>query len=250
MKVQLINFTGMGQLNPSDWAARHLIYIKNTRLTQGQETRGMIEAWPAGKIEEELKYIADTIRSSWEFIEYTFEITDVTRAFTHQMVRTRTASYAQQAQRVVDMKGFGYLTPQTVVDAHRQGLWTGIMASIAQAYKELQDAGIPNQDCRGVIPTNAYTNIIAKLNLRTLADLVGKRENLRAQGEYADVVRLMKKEALHVHPWIAPFLNPERAKTPALDKILAAALGSAGPLDKPEVNQALKELDLLKGVWG
>ena len=250
MKVALINYTGMGMPSPSDWAARHLCYIKNTRLTQGQETREMIAGWPADKLAGELDYIAKTIRSSWEFIDYTFEITDVTRAFTHQLVRTRTASYAQQAQRVVDMGHFGYLLPATVTEARREGIWNAVMANIAAAYRELQGAGVPNQDCRGLIPTNAYTNIITKMNLRTIADLVGKRENLRAQGEYADVVREMKRLALGVHPWIAPYLNPERSKTPALDQILAKELGNAGPLDKPHVNEALKELDALKGVWG
>ena len=37
--------------------------------------------------EEELKYVFGTIGSSWEFVDYIFLITDVSRAFTHQAVR-------------------------------------------------------------------------------------------------------------------------------------------------------------------
>src|SRR5258705_6882218 len=96
------------------YAARLLVYTKNTRLQQGTETQAAIEAMSPLEIITELDYMAKTIRSSWEFAEYTFEIKNVTRAFTHQLVRTRTGSYAQQAQRVVDMKNFGNTKPDTV----------------------------------------------------------------------------------------------------------------------------------------
>lgn len=250
MKVTLIDFTGAGHADPADYAARLLIYTKNTRLTQGEETREKILQMDTMKIKEELNYIATTIRSSWEFVDYTFEVQGVTRAFTHQFVRTRTASYAQQAQRVADMSEFESLLPATVVLNNKAGLWTTCMQMINSVYKELREVGVPAQDARGVLPTNVLTNIIAKMNLRTLADLVGKRENLRAQDEYADVIRQMKIAVQRVHPWVEPFINPERTRTPALDALLKDALGNSSPIDKPEVNKALKELDALKGIWG
>ena len=60
-----------------------------------------IEGWSAQKRQNEIEYMANTVPSSWEFCDYSFMITGVTRAFTHQLVRTRTASYAQQAMRVL-----------------------------------------------------------------------------------------------------------------------------------------------------
>lgn len=250
MKVTLIDYTGNGHPDPL-YAARLLVYTKNTRLEQGIETRTKVSMMPQEELTKELHYIATTIRSSWEFVDYVFEIRDVTRAFTHQLVRTRTGSYAQQAQRVVDMSGFGSLTPDTAKNNLKAlAAWEATMAAIQDGYRALKELGVPAQDCRGVLPTNVYTNIIAKFNLRTLADLIGKRKNLRAQGEYADVARAMEKEVLAVHPWTESFLNPERTLTPALDKLLKDALGDGGPLDKPEVNAALKELDALKGTWG
>jgi flavin-dependent thymidylate synthase len=250
MKVTLIDYTGNGHPDPL-YAARLLVYTKNTRLEQGVETRAKVSMMPQEEIAKELHYIATTIRSSWEFVDYVFEIRDVTRAFTHQLVRTRTGSYAQQAQRVVDMSGFGSLTPDTCKnDPEVLAVWHETMAAIQTGYAKLKELDVPAQDCRGVLPTNVYTNIIAKFNLRTLADLIGKRKNLRAQGEYADVARAIEAEVLAVHPWTDNFLNPERTLTPALDKLLKDALGDGGPLDKPEVNAALKELDSLKSVWG
>lgn len=249
MKVNLISYTGHGSPDPM-YAAKLLVYTKNTRLEQGADTRAKIDAMTAEELKKELDYIAGTIRSSWEFVDYVFEIQDVTRAFTHQLVRTRTGSYAQQAQRVVDMHTFEVLMPQTVGDCDVEEVWSDCMAQIRAAYNQMSSAGVPNQDCRGVLPTNVLTNIIAKFNLRTMADLLAKRKNARAQGEYADVAREMERLILEVHPWTEPFINPERNRTPALDALLKEALGAKGPLDLPEVNKALKELDGLKAVWG
>lgn len=250
MQVDLIYFTGMGYADPY-FAARLMAYTKNTRLEQGGDTFHQFLGMPVPELEKELDYMSKTLRSSWEFCDYVFQIKDVTRAFTHQLVRTRTGSYAQQAQRVVDMAQFKAVMPNTVssIDGAKE-VWGATMEAIAAGYENLQLFDIPNQDRRGLLPTNVCTNIIAKFNLRTLADLVAKRKNLRAQGEYADVARAMEAQVLKVHPWANPFLNPDRLQTPALDQLLKKALGDRSPVDKPEINAALKELDNLKGTWG
>lgn len=250
MKVSLINYTGFGHPNPL-FAAALLAYTKNTRLEQGEDGFARFLAMSAEELEPELKYIAGTLRSSWEFVRFHFQINGVTRAFTHQFVRTRTASYAQQAQRVVDLSGAEVAKPDSITaDPVASDAWDRAVHFIRQAYKAAQQAGAPNQDARGIVPTNILTNISAEMNLRTLADLVGKRQNLRAQGEYADVVRGMVKCVLEVMPWVEPFLYPERTRTPALDALLKDVLGNRSPIDAPDVNAALKELDTLKATWG
>ena len=88
MKVKLINYT--------DDAKNLLLFTKNTRLMNVENAYDAIKKWPDEKKQGELDYMLRTIKSSWEFVEYTFDIRDVTRAFTHQFVRTRQASYAQQ----------------------------------------------------------------------------------------------------------------------------------------------------------
>ena len=99
MKVTLVNYT-------SD-AKDLLLFTKNTRLMNVPNAYDMIKDWEEEKKQEELDYMLKTIKSSWEFIDYVFEIRDVTRAFTHQFVRNRLGSYAQQSQRTVDMEAFG-----------------------------------------------------------------------------------------------------------------------------------------------
>jgi thymidylate synthase ThyX len=150
------------------------------------------------------------------------------------------------------MSTFESLKPDTVVSAgeEAEAVWDFTMDIISNSYHTLQMVGIPNQDCRGLLPTNVLTRIMMKCNLRTLADLIGKRKNLRAQGEYGDVAKQMHDLVLDLLPWTDKFFDPDRTTTPALDKLLTTALGNASPIDKPELNSALKELDALKGIWG
>lgn len=250
MQVSLIYYTGMGHPIP-DFAARLLAYTKNTRLEQGEDTLNRFLTMPFEELAPELEYIANTIRSSWEFVDFTFQVKDVTRAFTHQLVRTRTASFAQQTQRVVDLSGVGVEKPEMIsIDLESSEAWDLAVEAAMAAYTTAKSRGIPSQDARGIVPTNIKTNIILKVNLRTLADLVGKRQNLRAIGEYGEVIRRAAAEAEKVMPWIRPFLYPERLATPALEQILRERLGTGSPVDDKILIDALKELDKLKGIWG
>lgn len=180
-----------------------LLYTKNTRLQGAQSLQDIVE-WPEAKKLEHLSYMRDTIRSSWEFVDYTFEINDVTRAFTHQLVRTRAGSYAQESQRTVDVRDNGYLTPDSMDEV--EGYHNAMATSLAE-YECMIEDGHPVQDARGVLPTNMHTNIIAKFNLRTLSAMAEVRLCTRTQGEYQDVFRAMLAEVLKVHPWAEEFIQ-------------------------------------------
>lgn len=212
MKVQLVNYT--------DDAVNLLIFTKNTRLMNDEDAYTKVSEWPEQKKQEELDYMLKTIRSSWEFIDYTFNIRDVSRGFTHQFVRTRQASYAQQSQRTVDMHGFGYYTPPRVAENEvAKALYDDAMNQINEAYQALRDI-VPAEDARGVLPTNIHTNIVAKFNLRTLSEMAKSRLSPRAQGEYQEVFKLMVSEVVAVHPWAEPFLTPTEWAAPSMYKAL------------------------------
>jgi flavin-dependent thymidylate synthase len=213
MKVKLINFT-------ID-AVNLLLFTKNTRLMNDEDAYSKISSWDEEKKQAELDYMLNTIRSSWEFIDYTFDIKDVTRGFTHQFVRTRQGSYAQQSQRTVDMQGFGYYTPDKIYkDETANIIYDDAMQTINDRYQELRNLGIPAEDARGILPTNIYTNIVAKFNLRTLSEMAKSRLSPRAQGEYQEVFKLMVKEVVAVHPWAEAFLTPKEWAAPSMAKPL------------------------------
>lgn len=200
MKVTLINYT--------QDADALLLFTKNTRLNLSPEVLDHINDWPAVRKTSELAYMAETIPSSWEFVHYAFLVEGVSRAYTHQQVRTRAASYAQQTLRVLDVsKGFQYVyternlaSPEAmqVIDEHR--------AATLTAYRKLIDLGQPPEDARGVLPTNIATNIVCGFNLRTLSELSRSRTGGRTQSEYRQVVNAMVDSVLAVHPWAERFL--------------------------------------------
>ncbi len=200
MEVTLINYT-------KD-ALDLLLFTKQTRLTLSPGLYDQIRAWPVEKKLEELEYMRHTIQSSWEFVDYVFLISGVSRAFTHQLVRHRHASYAQQAQRAVDMADFKYVTgPSIEADGKLLLDYQFTMGEIADAYDQLIKGGANRQDARGVLPTNIETNIIMKTNLRSLHDMALKRLCVKAQGEAQDVFRATIDAVIGVHPYFDKFLR-------------------------------------------
>src|SRR5215204_4358310 len=150
MNVELIDYTGMGHPDPF-WAAKKLIYIKSTRLERSMENYDRIMDLDGVALDEELKGIVMSIRSSWEFVHWTFEVTGISRACVDQILRTRHGSYAVQAMRVVDMGSFDMVLPETIrANAEACEVWEEMHARLQLAISELKALGIPNQDSRGL----------------------------------------------------------------------------------------------------
>jgi len=199
MKVTLISHT--------QEAKELLIFTKSTRLTMSPGLMDEIRAWPEEKKLAELDYMANTIPSSWEFVDYVFMIEGVSRAFTHQFVRSRQGSYAQQTMRVLNMGEYDYVMTDRVADnLDAFNVVNIVNENIRAGYNALIELGIPAEDARGILPTNISTNIVAKFNLRSFVDLAKSRTGGRTQNEYQKVMNAMVDEVLRVHPWAEKFL--------------------------------------------
>jgi flavin-dependent thymidylate synthase len=171
-------------------------------------TMDAIKAMTPEQKQAELDYMRGTIQSSWEFVDFVFCIEGVSRAFTHQLVRHRHNSYAQQAQRAVDMTGFDYVTGPSIKDnVTLNSIYDGAMGSISDTYNKLISAGANKQDARGILPTNISTNIIVKANLRSLHDMALKRLCVKAQGEAQDVFRAMVDAVVAIYPEFKDWLK-------------------------------------------
>lgn len=214
MKVTLIDYTGCGAADPARHAANVLVFTKSTRLQMDPGRMKAIEEMSWREITEELAYMAKTIPSSWEFVNYSFLIEGVSRAFTHQFVRTRTGSYAQQTMRVLNVTGFDYIAGPTVgtdstnaAASEADKLYDSTMKTIQQNYDKLINMGVAIEDARGILPTNICTNIVASFNMRVVCELVRKRSSSRTQGEYRAVLDAMKEEVIRIHPFAKMFLE-------------------------------------------
>ena len=182
-----------------------LIFSKSTRLNMSANNFGDILAFPDSDKNKELEYVFGTIKSSLEFVDYTIMIEGVTRAFTHQLVRHRVGvSFAQQSMRTVDASDFEYLATG---GCKGNEIYQSTMEIISEAYKSLIEQGIKPEDARGLLPTNILTNILMKINLRSLSDMMSSRLCNRAQGEFRNVMEEIKNKIIEIHPWTSSLLQ-------------------------------------------
>jgi flavin-dependent thymidylate synthase len=256
VKVTLIDHTGKGMSDPW-YAASLMIWTKRTRVEMSPGGIDEIMAWPNDKKIEELKYMAATVPSSWEFCDFTFLIEGVTRAFTHQLVRTRTMSYAQQAMQVLKMNqgdGWKYHTGVTIVGKPvAETIYHDTMNTIAESYSMLLKVdGIKTEDARGVLPTNILTNIVVKGNLRAWCDLLRKRASPRNQGatpgvdgEWTVAHRELRARMMEAMPWTELFLNRVADSVAADAYLLLEQIGKDGIDQKRLKTDITKHIDQL-----
>ena len=234
MKVTLINYTSN--------AAEMLILAKQTRIGATTERLEAVRAMSESEKQAALTYAAHSVPTAWEFVDYTFLLEGVSRAFTHQLVRTRTGSYAQQAMRVVDASDFGYMWDEWYKEhADALPIAESTLAAIKAGYTGLLAAGAPTEVARGVLPTNVTTNILCKFNLRALAQFITSRLSPRVAPEMRSVAAAMSDAVIAVHPWAKEFIYPYGGDYWRAIEQFAAEL----PSDKGM--ELLKILDKMRG---
>jgi flavin-dependent thymidylate synthase len=151
-----------------------------------------------------------------EAVNFHFMIEGVTRGFTHQMVRQRTAAYAQESTRFAvkeDMTTATALPPSLAgtvsFDQWAEGMgwdektgipeewgrfaserqkqrfrWDEAVKTVGSAYMDLVNTGMPAEDARGLMPTNITTRLNYITNLRGILDHAGNRLCTQAQFEW------------------------------------------------------------------
>lgn len=134
------------------------------------------------------------LKAPWEFMDFHFMVESVTRAFTHQMVRQRTAVFAQESLRFavkesIDARPGPHIESSS--DVH--GVWSHAVEQIWEAYKALIEMGVPAEEARGILPHDTLTRLNYKTNLRNLADHLGNRLCTQAQFEWRLVASQIRK---------------------------------------------------------
>lgn len=145
-----------------------------------------------------------------EFADFTFRISGVSRALTHQLVRHRMASYAQRSQRYCKEEGFDYVTPRSISsDEQAMQTYTQAIQTIRDAYVELLGMGVPAEDARMLLPNACCSEICVKMNLRELIHFCNERLCSCAQWEIRAMAREMVREVVAVAPALREFLVPK-----------------------------------------
>ena len=147
--------------------------------------------------------------SPFEHASFTFGISGVSRAMSHQLVRHRIASYSQKSQRYVAERGFLYVLPPSIRNNEEaRRLFAAEMAAIEQTYSRLVEAGIPREDARYVLPNACETQLVATFNARSLLNFFRLRCCTRAQWEIRAVANKMLLLVRKVAPTIFEKAGP------------------------------------------
>ncbi len=167
------------------------------------------DMWPrllSGEIDREKQadFVAKVLESGHdspiEHASFTFAVSGISRACSHQIVRHRIASYSQQSQRYVDGSDMDYILPPAIARIpEAKERFEAFMAEVGSAYRDLKDIleahgrkDKAKEDARFVLPQAAETKIVITMNCRALLHFFHLRCCLRAQWE----VRAMAEEML------------------------------------------------------
>lgn len=128
------------------------------------------------KIEEKgkkfLKHLIDSgHHSPLEHANFTISFSGVSVLFEQFLIEHRLASYTVRSRRYVDFSQSGYVVPDFFQENSNFD-YSSFMEYFFDFYRELTDAGVPEEDARYILPYSFKSNIVATLNVRELGRLI------------------------------------------------------------------------------
>lgn len=153
-----------------------------------------------GKHDISEKRVFNCLRAGHESVlehaSATFDIGDVSRACTHQLVRHRLASYSQQSQRYsrvdVNRNDWYVIPPDILEDDYKRIPYERMMHQYAEQYKWAWDSGLRAEDARYLLPEACKTEIVVSMNAREFFHFLDTRLSHRAQWEIRYLAEAMK----------------------------------------------------------
>lgn len=169
---------------------------------------GSQEAWSLAQGAAEFKHV---IPNALETVVLTFSMDGLSRATTHQLVRTRVgAVFGQFSQRANNVSQFNMRVPQILEERMPPGALRRYQESITHLNRFYESAikhGVPFQDARYVIPEGVETSLTASYNLLSLISTIKRRICNRMQWEVNYVARLMADQVVEALPWVGKALR-------------------------------------------
>jgi thymidylate synthase (FAD) len=152
-----------------------------------------------------------------EFDGWIFGIENVSRTLTHQLVRKRLASYAQESMRYTSQGGeYKIILPKSLMDKTAEVSLPVIysagetiemslslieLAGIChQWYESMLAQGVPNEDARFGLLEASKTKIMVYMNTHGLLDFFGERTCRCSQWEIRGIAIDMLRQALEADP--------------------------------------------------
>lgn len=146
-----------------------------------------------------------------EHASFTFAISGVSRALSHQLVRHRLASYSQSSQRYVKVEDLEYVCPPSLCDETSVGraYFLYSLERAVHAYQAMIADSVPAEDARFVLPNATATNIVMTMNCRSLLHFLEERCCYRAQWEIHRMAMGMMDCMVDELPEVFNFAGPK-----------------------------------------
>lgn len=116
----------------------------------------------------------------------TFRVEGISRACSHQFVRSKHLDFLQRSQRYCSEEEFEYVDYPDM-DEESQMLYRSTMGELNDTYKQLMELGIRKEDARMVLPNAATTELVVTGNLNAWKDFIALRTDKAAQWEIRQV---------------------------------------------------------------
>jgi flavin-dependent thymidylate synthase len=154
------------------------------RMYEGKPTYSLNDISHADRSKYWQAAMETHLKAPLEAVTFHFFIEGVDRAFTHQMVRQRTACYAQESMRfaVVEDLAQKVQLPLTIrAGSDEAAAWERAITGIQEVYDYLVNNGVPAEEARGLLPHCTPTRLNYITNLRSLLEHAGNRLCTQAQ---------------------------------------------------------------------
>lgn len=146
------------------------------------------------------------LNTPFESVIFHFLLEGVDRSFTHQLVRTRMARYAQESLRFAVVEELAERVPfppalakETEANRGLRAVWAHAVSDLEHAYEALVDNGVPAEEARGLLPHAVQTRIHFVVDYRTLIKMAGERLCTQAQFHWRIVFAQIANAIQHYH---------------------------------------------------
>lgn len=141
--------------------------------------------------------------SPLEHVSFTFSIEGISRACLAQLTRHRMFKFNVQSQRYVDAKHFGCEMPSSIaLNEEASYVFMDFINGVMEAYKDLQNLGIPKEDARSILPQATTCNLVVTCDLHNFRNFLRQRLCKEAQEEIRELADRMNSQVKKYIPFV------------------------------------------------
>ena len=132
------------------------------------------------------------------FAYATFKIEGISRACSHQLVRSKHLDYLQESQRYVNQKDAAFVFPDIpLVMKHMVG---DAYYAAYKLYDVLVESGVKKEDARYVLPNATTTKLYVTGNFQAWKDFINLRSGKEVQWEIREVAQEIHRQLNLIAP--------------------------------------------------